>query len=332
MKILITGGCGFIASNLVKKLIKENEIFIIDNFDRKPNDLISTKTVDITNKSEVMKNFLDKFPIIFNVDIVNYYDVLKIINEVKPDIIIHMAALCGVDNVIKRPVKTMEVNTIGSYNILKSIVESNIKIKKIISTSTSEVYGNYSYKLDENECTTLGAVGEARWSYSVSKLASEHLCFAFNKEYNLPFISIRPFNIYGPGQIGEGAIQIFIKNCLNNEDLLIHGDGSQIRSWCYVDDAIDFISRCIYNDNAIGNVFNMGNPEGTITTIGLARKIKDLTKSKSKIKFIENPNVDIELRIPNIEKAKNILNYEPKVGLDEGIIKTYEWYQERKNG
>lgn len=308
-RILLTGGAGFIGSSLTKKLIDDNEVFIIDNFDR------NGQTIDGAK--------------LYKVDIVNYYEVLKVINEVKPEIVIHLAALCGVDNVINRPINTMEVNMLGTYNILRSIANYGLKIEKFINFSTSEVYGSYSYKLGEDEKTNMGAVGEARWSYSVSKLASEHLCFAFNKEHNLPFVSIRPFNIYGPGQVGEGAIQIFIKNCLDDKDLLIHDDGSQIRSWCYIDDAVDFILKCVHDDNAIGNVFNMGNQEGTITTIGLAKKVKELTNSKSKIKFIENPNVDIELRIPNIEKAKKILNFEPKVGLDEGILKTYNWYKNK---
>jgi dTDP-glucose 4,6-dehydratase len=308
MKILVTGGYGFIGSSLIKKISKDNEIFIIDNLDRQKND----------------------FECCEKIDILDFEKTKQYVNEVKPDIVIHLAALCGVDNVIKRPIRTIEVNSIGTYNILKSVVENNISLKKFINFSTSEVYGPYSYKLGENESTTLGVVGEVRWSYAISKLMSEHLCFGFQKEYNLPIVSIRPFNIYGPGQIGEGALQVFIKKCLNDEDILINNDGSQIRSWCYIDDAVYFIEECINTDKVIGHVLNMGNPEGTISIIGLAKKVIELTKSKSKIKYVDYDKVDVELRIPNIDKAKKIFNYYPKVDLNEGILKTFEWYKNEK--
>ncbi len=314
-KILLTGGAGFIGTSLIKKLLedKDNEIVVFDNFER------YSLTKEIEKKIKI-----------YNVDILSDKNVEFGIDLIEPDIVIHLAALCGVDNVLNRPTQTMEVNAIGTYNILKAIsLNKNIFLKKFINFSTSEVYGSYSFKLGEDEKTNMGVVGEARWTYSISKLFSEHLCFAYSKEFDIPVISIRPFNIYGPGQVGEGAIHVFLKKCLNNEDIQIYGDGSQIRSWCYIDDAVDFIFRCI-NDNEIKNeVFNMGNPEGTITTIGLAKKIIEITKSKSKINFVDLPYVDVDLRIPNIEKAKKILNFEPKIGLDEGILRTYKWYRNK---
>ncbi len=314
-KILLTGGAGFIGTSLIKKLLedKDNEIVVFDNFER------YSLTKEIEKKIKI-----------YNVDILSDKNVEFGIDLIEPDIVIHLAALCGVDNVLNRPTQTMEVNAIGTYNILKAIsLNKNIFLKKFINFSTSEVYGAYSFKLGEDEKTNMGVVGEARWTYSISKLFSEHLCFSYSKQFEIPVISIRPFNIYGPGQVGEGAIHVFLKKCLNNEDIQIYGDGSQIRSWCYIDDAVDFIFRCI-NDNEIKNeVFNMGNPEGTITTIGLAKKIIEITKSKSKINFVDLPYVDVDLRIPNIEKAKKILNFEPKIGLDEGILRTYKWYRNK---
>ena len=313
IKILLTGGAGFIGTSIIKKLLedKQNEIIVLDNFER------YSLTKDIEKKIKI-----------YNVDILSNKDVEFRIDLIDPDIVIHLAALCGVDNVLNRPTQTMEVNAIGTYNILKAISNNkNIFLKKLINFSTSEVYGSYSFKLGEDEKTNMGVVGEARWTYSISKLFSEHLCFAYSKEFDIPVISIRPFNIYGPGQVGEGAIHIFLKKCLKNEDIQIYGDGSQIRSWCYIDDAVDFIFRCINSDKIKNEVFNMGNPEGTITTIGLAKRIIELTGSKSKIKFIESPCVDVELRIPNIDKARKILKFEPKVSLDEGILKTFEWYK-----
>ena len=176
----------------------------------------------------------------------------------------------------------------------------------------------------------MGAVGEARWTYAISKLAGEHLAHSYYKEFGLPVISLRPFNIYGPGQVGEGAIHAFVTRALKNEDILIHGDGDQIRSWCYVDDIVDGILLCLEKREAIGEVFNIGNPKGTITILSLAQKIVDICESKSKIVFVPKSYIDVELRIPRIEKAKKILGYEPKIDLDKGIKRTIEWYKKIK--
>lgn len=310
MRIFLTGGAGFIGTSLIQKLEYGNEITIFDNLER------NAIKFSNTNKIKLIQG-----------DILDSNSLGVALRVCRPEIIIHLAAVAGVDNVINRPIRTMEVNIIGTHNLLKLVVENNIKLNKFISFSTSEVYGNYSYKLGEYEKTNLGAVGEARWSYSVSKLAAEHLCWSFYKEYDIPIVSIRPFNIYGPNQVGEGAIQIFLNRCLKDEDIKVYGDGSQIRSWCYIDDAVDLILKCIEIDESIGNVFNMGNPSGTITTIGLAEKIIKVTKAKSKIKFVPTPYIDIELRIPNIEKAKSVLGFEPKINLDEGLDRTYKWYR-----
>lgn len=313
MRILLTGGAGFIGSSLINRLINEgNEIIIYDNFERN-----SIKFYDFENKIKIIK-----------CDIVNFENLqncLKLHKE--PDVIIHLAAICGVDNVIKRPIKTLEVNTIGTYNLLNYIVKNNFKLKRLINFSSSEVYGSYSFKTSEEESTNIGVVGEARWGYSISKLMNEHLCFAFQKENNIPIVSIRPFNVYGPKQIGEGAIHLFIMKCLRNEDLEIHGNGSQIRSWCYIDDAIDFIYECINNESVTGQILNMGNPLGSISVIALAQKIIEITKSKSKIRFVEKPYIDIDIRVPNIEKSKKLFNFNPQVSLEEGILNTFLWYK-----
>ena len=151
--------------------------------------------------------------------------------------------------------------------------------------------------------------------------------YSYFKEKGFPSVSIRPFNIYGPGQIGEGAIQIFIKNVVKNKNIEIHGDGDQIRSWCYISDMIDGIMLTLENKKAVGEIYNIGNPKGTITINSLAEKIVFLCKSKSKIRYIPKNYVDVELRIPSIEKAEIQLGFKPKVSLDEGIIKTYNWYK-----
>ena len=142
---------------------------------------------------------------------------------------------------IESPVRTMRVNVIGTYNVLEAALATKDTLERLVEFSTSEVFGTYAYKVAEADVTTQGSVGEARWTYAVSKLAGEHMAHAYHDELGLPTTSVRPFNVFGPGQIGGGAIRAFIEAALAGRDLVIHGDGSQIRAWCYVDDMVEAI-------------------------------------------------------------------------------------------
>ena len=157
------------------------------------------------------------------------------------------------------------------------------------------------------------------------------MAHSYYKQYGLPIVTVRPFNIYGPGQVGEGAVHHFVKRAIVNEEIQIHGDGDQIRSWCYIDDFVQGILLCIEKDEAVGNSFNIGNPKGTITISMLAKLVKDIAKSKSEIVYILKTYVDVELRIPSIDKAKEILGYIPKYDLEVGIERTINWYRGELN-
>jgi nucleoside-diphosphate-sugar epimerase len=152
--------------------------------------------------------------------------------------------------------------------------------------------------------------------------------YNYFKQEGLPFVSIRPFNIDGPGQVGSGAVRIFVQKAIKNETISIHNDGGQIRAWCYIDDIVDGILLCLENPDAVGHVFNIGNPRSAVTIYNLARQIVGLSKSESEIKFIDWPYADVELRVPNITKAKEILKFAPKVDLEEGLLETIEWYRQ----
>jgi dTDP-glucose 4,6-dehydratase len=240
--------------------------------------------------------------------------------------VVHLAAIAGIDTVIKSITNTMKVNLIGTYHVLEAARDLS-GLERLVDFSTSEVFGSYAYKSEERDSTTLGSVGEGRWTYAVSKLAAEHLGHAYQREQGLPVVSVRPFNIYGPGQVGEGALQIFVKRAIAGETLTIHGDGDQIRSWCYIDDLIEGVLLCLTTEKAVGHVFNIGNPRGTITIFGLAETVLRVTKSASRITFEPKNYADVELRIPSIEKAKQILGYRPTVDLEEGVRRTAEWYR-----
>lgn len=314
-RILLTGGAGFIGTKLCKELINDNQILIYDNLKRN-----SIKNTDLLNKNNIR---------LVEGDILDFNHIKSVVDEFKPNIIIHLAAVAGIDTVIKSPVTTMKVNMIGTFNLLEAAKDH--KIDRFIDFSTSEVFGSYAYKVDEQHTTNLAPVGEARWTYSVSKLAGEHLAHSYYKEYGLPVVTVRPFNIYGEGQVGEGAIHQFVIRAIKNEEIQIHGDGDQIRSWCYVDDFVKGIMLCLEKEEAIGQSFNIGNTRGTVTISMLADMIKRIANSQSEIVYVPKNYVDVELRIPSIEKAKEILGYEPKYDLNKGLEKTIKWYREISN-
>jgi nucleoside-diphosphate-sugar epimerase len=226
------------------------------------------------------------------------------------------------------PVKTMKIALLGTYHALEAAA-SEPDLLRFVDFSTSEVFGQYAYKVQEGEATSLGAVGEARWTYAVSKLASEHLAHNYHKEFGLPTVSVRPFNIYGPGQLAEGAILRFVQRAIAGEPLIVHNDGSQIRAWCYIDDIVDAIMLYLTEEKANGQVFNIGNPRSVLTIYDLARRVIQLSGTSSQIEFVENLNADVELRIPDINKGRKLLGFEPKVDLDEGLLRTIEWYRQK---
>lgn len=307
-KIFITGGAGFIANTLIGQLIENNNIIAFDNFHR------DTLTGSIYAKHPNLK--------IVRGDVLDYTSVLENMN--RTDIVVHAAAIAGIDTVIKNPTQTMRVNMIGTANVLEA-AKVHCIVDRVIDFSTSEVFGNMAFKSREDQETVSGSAGEGRWTYAVSKLAGEHLAISYYKEFGLPIVSVRPFNVYGPGQTGEGALQIFVKKALKGEDIFVYGDGNQIRAWCYVDDFVDGLMCCLENKKAIGESFNLGNARAVVTTYGLAQTVCRVLNSKSKILFKPALSADIELRIPSVEKAYNILGFKAKVDLDEGIVMTAEW-------
>lgn len=310
--IFISGGAGFIGSAIVTRLIDSNKIVVYDNFHR--NSLDGRRLENHPNL-KIIKG-----------DVLDFDDVRR--HLAGAEIIIHLAAIAGIDTVIKSPIATIQVNMQGTANMLKAASELK-SLERLIDFSTSEVFGSYAFRSEEGDTTSLGAVGNARWTYAVSKLAGEHLTYSYYKEKGLPALTIRPFNIYGPGQVGEGAVHHFVARALKGEDLVIRGNGDQIRSWCYIDDIVDGVLLALENENAVGESFNIGNPRGTVTIYGLALAINRVTYSKSKIVFTKRDLADVELRIPNIDKAKSILGFQPKIDLEEGLKKTADWYYDR---
>jgi len=311
-KILITGGAGFIGSHLVEKLIGQNQIIIYDNFHR--NALKYTKLANHPRVKIIEGDILDTRRLNEAVD--------------KVDIVIHLAAIAGVESVIVTPLETLDINLMGTYNLLKAINSKSKKIQKFIFYSTSEVYGPFVYQAKEEGMTTQGHLSQQRWAYSTSKIAAEHWCYAYYKRWKLPVVLIRPFNIYGPRQVGEGAIHKFVEAAIRHQALEIFGSGEQIRSWCYIEDMVQALLLILSSNQTVGQVYNIGNPKATLTVLELAKRVIKIAHSRSKIVFRQRNYPDVELRIPCIDKIKKELGYDPKVDLDEGLAKTIGWYRQ----
>jgi nucleoside-diphosphate-sugar epimerase len=311
-KVLITGGAGFIGTHITRRLLGEHRVVVYDNFFR--DSLREAEFRDHPDLEVVEGDVLDLDLLVRSME--------------GCSLVLHLAAVTGIDTVVLKPTRTITVNLVGTFNVLEAARRHGI-CERLIDVSTSEVFGTLAYKSGEGEQTPMGAVGEARWTYAVSKLAAEHLSFSYFKEYDIPAVTIRPFNVYGPGQTGESAIRLFIRQALADETIEIHGDGDQIRSWCFIDDFVEGVLLCLEKQEAVGEVLNLGNPRGTITIYGLALLVKRVLESSSDIEFVPKNYVDVELRIPSIQKARAILGFEPAVDLEEGIRRTAEWYRNR---
>ena len=308
--IFITGGAGFIGSTLVGRLIDHNRIVVYDNLAR---DSLKDKPFRSHANLQVIEG--------------DVLDLDRLSASMRgADIIVHCAAIAGVDTVIKSPVTTMRVNMVGSANVLEAAARLT-RLDRVVCFSTSEVFGRQAFRSSETDNTVMGQVGEARWVYAVSKLAEEHLAMAYHREQHLPVTVVRPFNVYGPGQVGEGALRTFVLRAIRNQPIEIHGDGTQIRAWCYVDDMVDGVLLAIAHPNAVGESFNIGNQKAVVTIYGLANTVVRVLASESSISFARKDYADVELRIPSVTKARELLGFEAKIDLDEGIRRSAEFYR-----
>jgi UDP-glucose 4-epimerase len=307
-RICITGGAGFIGSHLAQKLVTDNDVVVYDNLHR----------------NAIQFAHLDGHPHLTFIkgDVMDAEGTRRAVAGCQ--IVIHCAAIAGVYSVDRNAVTTMEVNLLGTNQVVRAALATGVE--RFVEFSTSEVYGPFIHKGKEDDLTTIGPVGENRWVYAASKLASEHLSFAHYKEDGLPLVIVRPFNVYGPRQVGDGAIRGMTLQALQHAPITLYNDGTQIRSWCFVEDFVDGVLRCAENPSAIGHAFNIGNPQGTATNFELANLIIRLTNSKSEIVFKPHPGPEVDLRVPSIEKAQSLLGFKPTVSLEAGVKETIAWY------
>jgi len=308
--IFITGGAGFIGSTVVGRLIEDNRITVYDSFRR---DSIHDKAYASHRNLRLVEG--------------DVLDAPALAREMAgANIVLHCAAIAGIDTVGRQPTATMRVNMLGTANALEAARQLP-DLERFVDFSTSEVFGPSAFRSEESDSTSIGAVGEARWTYAVSKLAGEFLTKAYHQEFGLPTVTVRPFNVYGPGQVGEGAMKVFITQALKDADITIHNEGNQIRAWCYIDDFVDGLLLTISRPGAVGESFNIGNPRAVITVYGLAQTVVRVLGSASRIVFAARHHTDVELRVPSVAKAAELLGFQAKVDLEEGILATAEFFR-----
>jgi len=308
--ILITGGAGFIGTHLFEKLIhEENYIIIIDNF----NEYYKGKEGQL---NEIIKNNVNKNDYyIIKGDLTNKEIFDKINCEI--EIVFHLAAQAGVRYSIEHPSEVTKNNIVSTVNIYDYAVKNNVK--KVIYASSSSVYGNPIYTpLDENHPKNPIS------PYAVSKLCGEIYADLFYREYNLPITILRFYTVYGPRGRPDMAIRKFFTLILQNKELIIYGDGEQLRDFTYISDIINGLVLAGEKNESIGEVFNLGcsNP---IKVNDLIDKMYKLTGKSKKIKYVEKQQGDVDITYSNTEKAKKFLNYYPEVNIDDGLKRTFEW-------
>jgi len=308
-KVLITGGAGFIGTHVAERLVADNEITLFD--------------IDLNGP--LRYSSLATNPAVRQVDgDVRDYDAVA--SEVaRCDVLLHFASILGVKKVIDNPRPTIDTILTGTRNVLEA-ASKNKKIERLVNISTSEVYGNIM-DATEGAPASVGTGNDARLCYASAKLMGEHLVWAYHRDFGIPTVIIRPFNIFGPRRIASNAVGVFIVKALANSDVTLHGDGSQLRSWCYVDDFTDGIVASIASPKAAGQDFNLGNPVTAVTIYDLAERIIRLSGSKSRLITTPHTFSDIGVRAPNSSKARELLDYNPKFDMDRGLLPTIEWHR-----
>ncbi len=309
MKYLITGGAGFIGSHLSDALVSRGDsVVILDNFTTGSKDNLSGESGSVTVASG---------------DILDSALTSKLVGE--SDFVVHLAAALGVFNIVNKPLESLTTNLKGTEVVLEAVAKFN---RPILMASTSEIYGkNDKVPLSEEDDRIIGHPLKSRWSYSEAKAVDESLAYFHFLENKLPIRIVRFFNTVGPRQVGHYGMVVprFVSAALKNEPLSVYGSGDQIRCFCHVTDAVKALLLIMDSDKAVGQVFNVGN-NSQISIMELAKKVIEITGSKSSIEKIAYEKAypegfeDMQRRVPDISKIKQVLGWEPAINLDQ-IIK-----------
>jgi UDP-glucose 4-epimerase len=328
LRVLITGGAGFIGSHLSDAYLERgDEVFIIDDLS--------------TGSFENIRHLKDHPRFHYTIDSVHNQPVTAELLD-QCDVVFHLAAAVGVKLIVESPVRTIETNVRGTECVLAL---ANKKKKRVLVASTSEVYGlSTQVPFREDGNLVMGATTKGRWSYACSKAIDEFLALAYWREKKLPTIVVRLFNTVGPRQTGQYGMVIptFVKQALANRPITVYGDGTQSRCFCYVGDIVGALMKLMDNEKSVGQVFNIGSDQ-EISIINLANKVKQMTGSQSEVVLVpydeayEEGFEDMPRRIPDISKVSQHVGFKPTVDL-EGILTSViafhsgQQSQERKFG
>jgi len=309
VKYLVTGGAGFIGSHLTEQLISRgDQVVILDNLSTGLSENLST----IKNKVEFVQG-----------DILDKALVEKLISN--SDYVVHLAAALGVLNIVNKPLESLKSNLQGTEIVLEA---ANKYKKPVLIASTSEVYGkNDKVPLNEEDDRVIGHPLKSRWSYSEAKAIDESLAYFYFLEEGLQSRIVRFFNTVGPRQLGNYGMVVprFVNSALKGEALSVYGSGEQIRCFCHINDAVKGLLLVMDSEKAVGEVFNVGNNQ-QISIMELAKKVIEITGSKSTIEKIAYEKAypqgfeDMQRRVPDISKIKQVLGWSPQLNLDQ-IIK-----------
>lgn len=309
MKVFITGGAGFIGSHLADAHIKRGaEVTVLDDFSTGSAENVAH--LKSSNKFKLVKG-----------SVLDYQAVAGLMQEC--DICYHLAAAVGVYTIVEKPLNSLMTNLKGTEAVLEAADKYQ---KKILIASTSEVYGKSNkFPFKEDDDTIMGATDKSRWSYAYAKAIDEFMALAYYQEKKLPVIVVRFFNTVGPRQTGRYGMVIpnFVRQALRHEDITIFGDGHQSRCFTYVGDVVEAIQKLMETPQAVGQIVNIGNNSREISIEDLAKKIIELTGSKSKLIYIPYEKAyplgfeDMERRVPDLFKIKSLINFQPQVELDK---------------
>jgi len=320
LRVLITGGAGFIGSHLSDAYLgRGDEVFIVDDLS--------------TGSFGNIEHLKDHPRFHYRIDSVHNRPVTAELVD-QCDVIFHLAAAVGVKLIVESPVRTIETNVHGTEVVLSL---ASKKKKKVLVASTSEVYGlSAEIPFREDGNLVMGATTKGRWSYACSKAIDEFLALAYWREKKLPTVIVRLFNTVGPRQTGQYGMVIptFVKQALSGRPITVYGSGEQSRCFCYVGDIVGALMKLMDDESAVGEVFNVGSDQ-EITILDLARKVKELTKSKSEIAFVpydeayEEGFEDMPRRIPDISKVNRQVGFQPEKSLDGILESVIEFHSEQ---
>jgi UDP-glucose 4-epimerase len=320
MRILITGGAGFIGSHLADAYIERgDEVFVLDDLSTGAFDNIAHLkghprfhyTIDSVHKPWVVAELVDRCDVVF-----------------------HLAAAVGVKLIVESPVRTIETNVHGTEVVL---AQADKKKKKVLIASTSEVYGlSEQVPFKEDGLLVMGATTKGRWSYACSKALDEFLALAYWREKHLPTVVVRLFNTVGPRQTGQYGMVIptFVKQALTGRPITVHGDGTQSRCFTYVGDVVAALIRLIDHPAAVGQVYNIGSDE-EVTIGALAQLVKMVTGSPSEIVQVPYQEAyeagfeDMPRRVPDLTKVRTAIGYEPTLRLEQILHSVIDYYRPR---